>query len=221
MWIVTVYFTTIIGLTFSSPKSSVVLSVLGNTSRGADFILEQKATYLYDVKKVPKEDNSNLTNENFTEIDPGGQKTNVSSNLTEELDLEEIQKLNVTYIIHNFTDNSENNSTKALNNNSNGHSFHRKYESTLHPHLQNDPKFSTKYKKMVELMHIESIKVRLLAKLRLDKPPKLKGLRPALPFHALGKEFIGDEGRGRRRRPRQDFYAKSVQLFVMGTDGKV
>lgn len=73
-----------------------------------------------------------------------------------------------------------------------------------------------------KLAHIETIKHRILDKLRLDSVPPFKGERPVLPMKYLEHEYINDAAEPSNSRPMSvppDFYAKKKQVFVMGTDG--
>jgi hypothetical protein len=76
-------------------------------------------------------------------------------------------------------------------------------------------------RKAEEKMHIEYIKKQLMAKLRLSAPPVTQGQAPALPLAEVGwGHYQTQHDQGRHKYRARHFYANTMQIYVMGTDGK-
>lgn len=74
-------------------------------------------------------------------------------------------------------------------------------------------------RKAEEKMHIEYIKKQLMSKLRLSAPPEIRGQAPVLPLAEVG-HFQTQHDQGRHKYKVHHFYAKTMQIYVMGTDGR-
>ncbi|XP_056020300.1 growth/differentiation factor 8-like [Ostrea edulis] len=72
-------------------------------------------------------------------------------------------------------------------------------------------------RKAEEKMHIEYIKKQLMSKLRLSAPPEIRGQAPVLPLAEVG-HFQTQHDQGRHKYKVHHFYAKTMQIYVMGTD---
>lgn len=77
-------------------------------------------------------------------------------------------------------------------------------------------------KTLKERKTVESVKQQILQKLRMKTPPKYRGTKPSLPLQELVSTYVLDEGiLEKKRDPTIDLFAKNLQLFVMGKDGKI
>ncbi|XP_061181653.1 growth/differentiation factor 8-like [Saccostrea echinata] len=74
-------------------------------------------------------------------------------------------------------------------------------------------------RKAEEKMHLEFIKRQLMAKLRLSSPPIANGQAPVLPLVELGRGYLQTQhDQGKNKYKAHHFYAKTLQLYVMGKD---
>ncbi|XP_062613939.1 growth/differentiation factor 8-like [Saccostrea cucullata] len=70
-----------------------------------------------------------------------------------------------------------------------------------------------------ENMHLEFIKKQLMTKLRLSSPPVADGQTPVLPLVELGRGYLHTQhDQGKNKYKAHHFYAKTLQLYVMGKD---
>lgn len=75
--------------------------------------------------------------------------------------------------------------------------------------------------KAEERMHIEYIKRQLMAKLRLSSAPVSKSDASVLPLAELGRGFLQTQhDQGQKKYKPHHFYAKALQIYVIGNDGK-
>lgn len=75
--------------------------------------------------------------------------------------------------------------------------------------------------KAEERMHIEYIKRQLMAKLRLSSAPVSNSDASVLPLAELGRGFFQTQhDQGQKKYKPHHFYAKALQIYVIGNDGK-
>lgn len=71
-----------------------------------------------------------------------------------------------------------------------------------------------------EQMHVEYIKKHLMAKLRLTAPPVSDNQASSLPLSELGKDYLQTQrDQGAKKYKPHHFFAKALQIYVMGKDG--
>ena len=222
IWMATVYFTAFVGCAFSSPRYNANASVDDAAQSSTDAETTDGTTDITTNATVQSNnatsDQQNATSAARLDHDRGGLGTETNNESSASIITDENNNGSMTNAVDtnlglNASKTTEEQDTKNAN------LSNLNYDDDRCPNCKPWKQF----KQELEERHVATIKEYLLAKLRMDSPPVLKAPVPTLPLMELQRDYmyLKDEPRYRSRRVyAKNFFAKTVQVFVMGKDGK-
>ena len=218
IWMATVYFTAFVGCAFSSPRYNANATVDDAAQSSTDAETTDGTTGITTNATVQNNyatsDQQNATSADSLDHDRGGPGTETNNQSSASIITDENNNGRMATAVD-----------KNLGLNASKPTEEHDDMSNLDQYDDSCPNCKPwkQFKQELEERHVATIKEYLLAKLRMDSPPVLKAPVPTLPLMELQRDYmyLKDEPRYRNRRVyAKNFFAKTVQVFVMGKDGK-